>query len=162
MEPSRRISTLALFRVVVHGKVLEAILHHAASDLEHEVGGILLGRVEFRPDVLSVEVTDIIKARYTIATRTSITFTAETWIDITSQRKAGFRGKKTVGWYHSHLGLPPFWSALDQNFHWCLFQREPWYVAMVVDPICKEWKLFAWHNGQIVPWSSVVVQSACA
>jgi len=135
-----------LLRVIFHTGTLDAVMRHASSDFEHEVGGVLLGRVEPACDSLSVEVTDIIQACHTRATRTSITFTPETWIDITCKRKAIFPGKKIVGWYHSHLGLSTFLSNLDWNFHWCLFQGKPWYVAMVVDPVCRKWELFAWHD----------------
>ena len=46
-----------------------------------------------------------------------------------------------VGWYHSHPGYGVFMSEVDVKSHKTYF-REPYHVALVVDPIRMEYQFF--------------------
>merc|ERR1711971_765404 len=45
------------------------------------------------------------------------------------------RTEIVVGWYHSHPGMGPFLSTVDQNTHQSFQQLHPRAVALVVDSV---------------------------
>lgn len=138
--------------VAIAPSVLRTIMTHAHTRLDHEVGGILLG--ESRPDEArsrwNVTIRRSLIARHTRATAVSLVFTAETWMDLHRRLR---RGNVTtiVGWYHSHPGYGIFLSATDSASHTTLFNAEPWYLAMVVDPTTSRCGFFYLAHGQMRP-----------
>jgi proteasome lid subunit RPN8/RPN11 len=55
----------------------------------------------------------------------------------------------TLGWYHSHPGLGVFLSGTDIFSHSSFFASEPWYIAVVIDPVSREFGAFSWDHGEI-------------
>ncbi len=121
----------------------------ARSDLDNETGGLLLGRVYRERGVDLVRVTDILPARHTDSGPVWLTFTCDTWLDLI-HRHAACPDKATVGWYHSHPGLGVFLSGSDRFIHKSFFGDQPWYIALVLDPLSGEHGVFVWNGTEIV------------
>ena len=134
-------------RVSVSPKLLQSVERHACSRPFQEVGGVLLGSVTVRDNEYVVTVTTHLRARHTRATAASLTFTGRTWIDI-FQRQAAHPHEIMVGWYHSHPSYGIFLSSLDKFTHIHFFTDTPWKLALVVDPLRREWGFFAFTDGR--------------
>ncbi len=133
----------ALARVIIHEAVLKGILAHATSDTTREVGGVLVGSLVGEPGEHVVEVSGWIAARHTEASRTSVTFTPDTWAAVHEEKERRYPDERIVGWYHTHPNLGIFLSQHDLFIHRNFF-REPWQVALVVDPVREERGFFVW------------------
>jgi proteasome lid subunit RPN8/RPN11 len=113
-----------------------ARLHiHATSDLDNEVGGVLVGQWCQDPATGSrfVVVENVLRARYTRQSSVHLTFTQDSLVyfhDVIGQR---FAGKQVVGWYHTHPRMGVFLSEYDTWLHNHFFP-ELWQVALVVEP----------------------------
>jgi proteasome lid subunit RPN8/RPN11 len=108
---------------------------HAASDLDNEVGGILVGQwcLDTATNSRFLVIENVLRARYTRQSRVHLTFTQDSLVhfhDIIEQR---FAGKQIVGWYHTHPRMGVFLSHYDTWLHNHFFS-EPWQVALVVEP----------------------------
>lgn len=135
--------------VLIPPHVQEAMWRHALSDISHEVGGVLIGKVHAGdPAVVTVEVAD--PAREVQASSVHITFTADSWEHWHRLLDEQYAGCVIVGWYHSHPNHGVFLSGHDtfiqQNFF-----NEPWQVAVVIDPVRNEVGCFGWDRGEIAP-----------
>ena len=108
---------------------------HAGSDLEHEVGGALVGR--WRRDTSSGRPFIVIEAglpaRHTRHGRAYLTFTHDSLVDLHEELEERYPGKMLVGWYHTHPGMDVFLSGYDLWLHEHFFPY-PWQVALVVEP----------------------------
>jgi proteasome lid subunit RPN8/RPN11 len=134
--------------VFVSRQAFDVMSVHAASDLDHEVGGILIGTLagtDERPVVL-VEVALV--ALHTDQSRASVTFTHDTWNHITEVMDRDYPDKRIVGWYHTHPGFGLFLSEYDLFIHRNFFNL-PWQLALVVDPRAQRSGLFVWEHGDI-------------
>lgn len=108
---------------------------HAGSDLEHEVGGALVGswrrdRATGRPFVV---VEAALPARHTRHGRSYLTFTHDSLVDLHDELEARHPDKLLVGWYHTHPGMDVFLSGYDLWLHEHFFPY-PWQVALVIEP----------------------------
>lgn len=128
--------------------VERTIVRHAVGTVALEVGGLLLGEVYETDGGYYVYVSDALEARYTQASAVSLMFTGQTWIDL-MDRRAGFPDRRTVGWYHSHPGMGVFFSGADSFAHGAFFGDEPWYVALVIDPIVMRLGAFVWDDDRV-------------
>lgn len=126
----------------------EAIMAHARS-ASTEVGGLLLGEVYEEQARFLVSVALALPAHHTEASLAYLTFTGETWLDLIA-RRAAYPELKTVGWYHSHPGMGVFFSSSDLFIHRNFFGDQPWYIALVIDPLSGELGVFGWHDTQVV------------
>lgn len=133
----------ALTQVIIHEAVLKGILAHATSDTTREVGGVLVGSLVGEPGEHVVQVSGWIAARHTEASRTSVTFTPDTWAAVHEEKERSYPNERIVGWYHTHPNLGIFLSQHDLFIHRNFF-REPWQVALVVDPVREERGFFVW------------------
>ena len=124
---------------------------HVNSSMEREVGGVLVGNVQFDPDALQTYVTidDVIPALHTSSGETHVTFTQNTLLDLNNQMDEAYPGKSIVGWYHTHPRLGVFLSNHDTFLHRHFFP-DPTHVALVVDPYYKRAGFFCWQNGKIL------------
>lgn len=113
--------------------VLKQILEYLYGDTTVERGGFLLGRV--LPGEICIDA--FWEARYTIATGSSLQFTALTWNDYDDRKKASEGDLQLLGWVHSHPDLGVFLSHRDQTVN--LFFP---YFALVVDPVRQEMGLY--------------------
>lgn len=134
--------------VFIHERALAGIEAHAASDTSVELGGALLGGFYRDGDRQFVEITDFIVAEKVEHSAAQITFTHNTWAEIERERESRQGKPQIVGWYHTHPDLGVFLSDADifiqQNFF-----REPWQVAMVVDPVRAD-------RGFFLSWKSAL------
>jgi len=128
--------------------VLQQILEHARSQPGEEVGGLLVGQVYAEQARFLVRIEGVLRARYTLASRTSLVFTDQTWLDLLQQRR-GCTDLLVPGWYHSHPGHGIFLSDADLFLHRHFFADQPWYLALVVDPSSEDWGVFGWEDGEI-------------
>ncbi|MBN1429046.1 MAG: Mov34/MPN/PAD-1 family protein [Anaerolineae bacterium] len=141
----------APFPVFIHHRANRFVAKHAGYNRNREIGGLLLGRVCRDPldDVLYPVITNAIPARFATESRGQLTFTRETWLDLTRQREERHPGKEVVGWYHTHPGLDIFLSEWDLMIHRHFFRRE-WQVALVVDPHQEAGGFFVWAGEDIL------------
>jgi len=119
---------------VAQSAYLSAV-EHAASDLEREVGGTLVGNwsidSETRQQFIVVETA--IPARFTRQGSVYLTFTQDSLVDLHAEMDEHYPDKQIVGWYHTHPGMGVFLSPNDAWLHQHFFP-EPWQVALVMDP----------------------------
>jgi len=108
---------------------------HSISELEDEVGGALVGMwcVDRDTQEQFVVVQHMLPARYTRQGSVYLTFTQDTLVDFHEEVESNHRGKKIVGWYHTHPRMGIFLSHFDTFLHNNFFP-EPWQVALVVEP----------------------------
>lgn len=141
-------------RIYFHQQALDEIREHASSTCDREVGGILTGEVYEENGRYVVLIESICQARHARSSPVSLQFTAETWIDILKDRNAEPE-KKSLGWYHSHPGIGVFLSGTDEFTHRSFFGNQPWYVAVVIDPISGELGAFTWEHGRLSRCSQI-------
>jgi proteasome lid subunit RPN8/RPN11 len=108
---------------------------HASSDLENEVGGILVGRwcADSETTQQFIVITATIPARFTQQGSVFLTFTQDSLVDIHSKISDEYPQDVIVGWYHTHPHMGVFLSHYDTWLHNHFFP-EPWQVALVIEP----------------------------
>lgn len=137
------------FPVFMHHRVNVAITQHARQYRDREVGGVLLGDVKRDENgQMFVIATHAIKAEFANETRGHITFTHNTWLQIHSARERLQPDKIIVGWYHTHPGWTIFLSQWDLFIHQSFF-RQPWQIALVIDPSLDRAGFFVWKDNQV-------------
>lgn len=134
--------------VFMRHDVLQAIEAHAHEDLEHELGGILLGAASSSAEGTLISVDAAVPALHTDASRGSVTFTHDTWEEINRIKDRDYPGKRIVGWYHTHPGFGLFLSEYDLFIHRNFFNL-PWQTAFVVDPRANTSGFFVWSGEEI-------------
>ena len=134
---------------------LAEALDHAATDLEREIGGFLLGGFHEHQGVY-VEVRGFLPAAVSMSSATSVTFNHDTWARMTRDAEAHFPGDIVVGWMHTHPDLGVFLSAHDLFIHRNFFSQL-WQVALVIDPIGQELGFFQWQDDRIVDCGFVCI-----
>lgn len=134
--------------VFIMESVMRAIEQHASREKDREIGGVLLGEFYRDENGSFVEITDHIEARTAKSTDVSLTFTHETWEQISQEQSRRGGEARIVGWYHSHPGLGVFMSREDEFIHTSFF-ADPWNVALVVDPVYHNWGCFKWNDGAL-------------
>jgi len=143
--------------ILLSRPVLREVMAHAAADTTVERAGVLLGQVSAAGDATFVWVDAWIPARRTVASRVSVTFTADTWELIAGQHERDYPDRVIVGWYHSHPGFGIFLSGHDRFIHRHFF-AEPWHVALVVDPLQRTHGCFGRAgNDRVQPLPVVLV-----
>lgn len=157
-RPGRAIGTIYddAYPIVIHEGVLEEILDYSEEDMQRELGGFLLGCVSDESRRF-VEIRHFLPAVDARSKAASLTFTHETWAHLTRQASETFPEDVVVGWQHTHPGFGIFLSGYDLFIHQHFF-REPWQVALVVDPRQQDMGFFQWHEGQIVDCGFVCMQ----
>jgi len=108
---------------------------HAASDMEAETGGILVGQwcADIDTDEQFIVVENALPARYTRQGSVFLTFTQDSIVDIHEKIEKRYPGKQIVGWYHTHPKMGIFLSHYDTWLHNNFFP-EQWQVALVIEP----------------------------
>jgi proteasome lid subunit RPN8/RPN11 len=138
------------FPVFMHQRATRFVTAHAVHNANREVGGLLLGHINQTQDGLVYPViTHAIAARFATEARGHLTFTHQTWLDLIRQREEHFPNREVIGWYHTHPGLGIFlsdWDLLIQRH----FFRQPWQVALVIDPRQIAAGFFVWANGDVL------------
>ena len=140
--------------VYIHQRALAELTQHASLHAGREVGGILSGEVYQEAGRYMVVIEGVCQARHVLASCVSLQFTADTWTDILKER-SNYPERKTLGWYHSHPGIGVFLSGTDEFTHRSFFGNQPWYVALVVDPISGDLGAFTWEDGRLIRYPQI-------
>lgn len=139
----------APFPIFLHQRVNRLITQHARENSQREVGGVLLGDVaQDAGQQLFVVITHALKAEFANETRGHLTFTQKTWLQIHQAREAQYPDKRVVGWYHTHPGWTIFLSDWDLFIHRNFF-KEPWQIALVLDPSLDLAGYFCWKGSEV-------------
>ena len=134
--------------IYIHQKVYNEIHKFAQNKTENEHGGILVGRVLNEMGKENTIIEGFIEAKYNNATPTTLTFTHDTWEHFHSEMERRFKGKKIVGWIHTHPNFGIFLSENDKFIQTNFFTDKN-QVAYVVDPIQKEEGFFFWIDEKL-------------
>lgn len=135
-------------RVYLDRKAYRRMREYGGSETSRELGGVLVGRVLRDERGIFVVVEAFIEAEGARSSKSSVTFTHEAWEHIHKVLEERYPGRAIVGWFHTHPGFGVFLSGYDRFIHQHFF-REPWQVAMVLDPVAEEDGLFCWVEGKL-------------
>jgi proteasome lid subunit RPN8/RPN11 len=108
---------------------------HTSSELEYEVGGILVGKwcADSETARQYIVVAAVLPARFTQQGSVFLTFTQDSLVDIHAKIDEEYPGEEIVGWYHTHPRMGVFLSHYDTWLHYHFFP-EAWQVALVIEP----------------------------
>lgn len=136
------------FRVFLAEEAFDRAVERGTSDTTREIGGVLVGEV-LKDDAgtyLKIETT--VDALHAEEKGAELTFTHATWEHINKEMDTKHKGKKVVGWYHTHPGFGVFLSDRDQFIQKSFFNL-PFQVAFVYDPKSREHGMFTWHDNEV-------------
>lgn len=148
VEKESRPSPISIF---VTQKAYVRICAHAGSDLENEVGGWMVGKQRTDPTTGKsfIVIEAILPAVHTRYGSAYLTFTQDSQVAMHGIMEERFPGKDLVGWYHTHPKMGVFLSKYDHWLHENFF-RQPWQVALVVEPYTNVAGFFTWDSdGQL-------------
>jgi proteasome lid subunit RPN8/RPN11 len=143
----------ALLKIFVSRRAFIRFSAHAGSDLDHEVGGGLVGRWRQEPATgqAFVIIDAVLPARHTRQGSAFLTFTQDTLVAMNDDLEARYGNRQLVGWYHTHPGMGVFLSGYDLWLHQHFFP-QPWQVALVIEPRGAAGGFFLWDDqGRIDP-----------
>jgi proteasome lid subunit RPN8/RPN11 len=128
------------------------ILAHLKSNLEVELGGLLVGQalLDTQHDAYLLLIEEALPADEGVETATSFEYTAATWQHITPYLQRMNAAWTVMGSYHSHPGLGVFLSTTDHDTQKEIFSQD-WQVALVVDPVAEEFGFFVGEDGKACP-----------
>jgi proteasome lid subunit RPN8/RPN11 len=135
-----------LLAAFIRPDVLHALKYFATSEQDHELGGVLVGKIGRASRRPFVEILDFIPASKGVSRRASFEFTNEAQKEIHDIMEERFR---IVGWFHTHPGYGIFLSSADQFIDENYF-NEKYHVAVVIDPGTPEVDVgaFVWNQDQ--------------
>lgn len=134
-------SSERIFRAYFSLQAWLSVWKHAFSSLAREVGGVLVGSEHYDDAGPYIDISASLRAESALEKRASLTFTHQTWQELSSRVENEYTGKSIIGWYHTHPGMGTFLSSHDCFIHSNFFSG-PLYVALVVDPADRKHKLF--------------------
>jgi len=142
--------------VFLNSAVLSNLQQFSTSDMIHELGGVLIGKVGKASRRMFVEIKDFIPASKGISRRASFEFTNQAQQEIHEVLQQKYADQRVLGWFHTHPGYGIFLSSADQFIDQNYF-NEPYHIAMVIDPTKPEIEIgvFIWdksHNRIRVPF----------
>jgi proteasome lid subunit RPN8/RPN11 len=134
-EPESSAASLAVF---LTQKAYSEAVTHAASNLDIEVGGVLVGtwHTQAQTGRLFIVAENALPARFTRQGNVYLTFTQDSLVDLHTEMDEHYPGKQIVGWYHTHPRMGVFLSHYDTWLHRYFFP-EPWQVALVIEPFAN-------------------------
>lgn len=137
-------------QVLLTQNAYKQINEHATSDLNTEVGGVLLGKATLFEGTYYVLVETVMPASLTQAGAAHLTFTADSWSAILNEkdRNPDLAPLMVVGWYHTHPRMSIFLSGDDQFVHKNFFP-ERWHIALVLEPTKHHGGFFVRRDGEI-------------
>ena len=135
------------FRIFIDEAAFDRICNNA--DNTREVGGILVGDALRDENGPYIRVDDIIEALHAEESGTELTITHATWNHIHEQMDSTHKGKRILGWYHTHPNFGIFLSERDQFIQQSFFNLS-FQIALVYDPVRKVHGVFSWRDGK--PW----------
>jgi proteasome lid subunit RPN8/RPN11 len=135
------------FRIFIAEAAFDQICNNA--DNTREVGGILVGDALRDENGPYVRVDNIIEALHAEESGTELTITHATWNHIHEQMDSTHKGKRILGWYHTHPNFGIFLSERDQFIQQSFFNL-PFQIALVYDPVRRVHGVFSWRDSK--PW----------
>ena len=144
-EPPRRRRTFGTFfsdqvAIEIEFAALRRAIAYSSKCLTQETGGFLIGRAN-QQDRWVVEIRKFLPASGTRSAAASLTFTHDSWSAVHRYLDKRATGEKIVGWHHTHPRMGPFLSEHDLFIQRSFF-REPWHVALVMDPVQQQLAFF--------------------
>src|SRR5262245_36036221 len=136
------------YRVFLSEDAFDRAVERGQSDTSREIGGVLVGELLRDDQGPYLKIEETIDALHAEEKGAELTFTHATWEHIHKEMDSRHKGKKVVGWYHTHPGFGVFLSDRDQFIHKSFFNL-PFQVAFVYDPKSKEHGMFAWRDSEI-------------
>ncbi len=136
-------------KIFINEYTLSEIDSFLSSDVEIELGGVLLGSVNI--DINGnkfIVIKDIVIARHTNASISRLTFTHDTWEYINNKADEEHPDKIIVGWFHSHPGHTVFLSSYDVFIQENFFNSD-FMTAYVYDPTVRERGFFFMKEGKV-------------
>ncbi len=132
-----------LVSVFITQPAYSRICLHSVSDLQNEVGGIMIGEwcMDGESGQQFIVVDHALPARHTRQSNVHLTFTQDSLVAIHEEIDNRHKGKKILGWYHTHPRMGIFLSHYDTWLHRHFFP-EPWQVALVIEPISASGGIF--------------------
>ncbi|MEP7145815.1 MAG: LysM peptidoglycan-binding domain-containing protein [bacterium] len=139
-----------VLKIFILRNTLTKVDEYLASDINNELGGVLIGDIGLSSSGDNFIVIDnLIKAKHTNSSISRLTFTHETWDYINQILEKDFPGKKILGWFHSHPGHTVFLSNYDMFIQENFFNMD-YMVAYVYDPTINDRGFFSWANKKII------------
>lgn len=141
-----------LLSVFMHHKTYQRIWEHVCIDFHNEVGGALLGYYGSDQGNEFILITDVFNQppEY-FASPTLLRFTSQFYDDLgeyIDQIEAKYPNILRLGLYHTHPNYGVFLSKTDAKTFKGIF-KEPFQIAMVVDPVRKEDGVFTWQGREL-------------
>lgn len=136
--------SVEIYEVYTFLKVLRGIMKHAKRNSDIEVIGFLVGK-RYRWNGKEYVVINAYLPTVSKSTRYNVEIDEGGIEPALKIIKKKFPDSYIVGWYHSHPGFGVFMSARDIKTHRELF-KEPYHVALVVDPILNEFDFYKVEN----------------
>jgi proteasome lid subunit RPN8/RPN11 len=135
VSPHEEPGTHAAVSIFVTQSAYTRAVNHAASELDNEVGGVLVGKwcVDAETCQQFIVVIAALPALFTQQGSVFLTFTQDSLVDIHAKIDLLYPGEEIVGWYHTHPRMGVFLSHYDTWLHEHFFP-EPWQVALVIEP----------------------------
>ena len=134
--------------IYISQAVYKEIHKFTKNKTTNENGGMLVGTVIEEFGKTNIVISGFVEAKFCEATPTTLKFTHETWEFVHKEIEKKHKGKKIVGWIHTHPDFGIFLSEYDKFIHQNFFS-EAHQVAYVVDPIQNIEGFYFWINGNI-------------
>ena len=128
------------YEVYILLDVLVGIFEHCEDYIPKEAIGFLFGNGYKWKDITYAVIYAYLPLK-SKSTRFSVEIMEGSIAPALNKIKAKYPEAKIVGWYHSHPNLGVFMSEIDIESHKKYF-RLPYQVALVVDPVRKEYNFF--------------------
>ncbi len=135
--------------IFLHLEAIGAIVDSLPGQEQMEVGGLLVGRECEDEAGVYLLVAGAIPARQARGTSVSVTFTHQTWNQLSAEKVSRYPDQAIVGWYHTHPGLGVFLSERDLFIHRNFF-ADSTHIAVVIDPSKFAWGIFYWQDSDLV------------
>jgi len=136
------------YRVFLAEAAFDRAVERGTGDTTREIGGVLVGELLKDDAGPYLKIEDTVDALHADEKGAELTFTHATWEHINKEMDTKHKGKKVVGWYHTHPGFGVFLSDRDQFIHKGFFNL-PFQVAFVYDPKSREHGMFTWHDNEV-------------
>jgi len=135
--------------IFLHLEAIGAIVDSLPGQEQMEVGGLLVGRECEDEAGGYLLVAGAIPARQARGTPVSVTFTHQTWDQLSAEKASRYPDQAIVGWYHTHPGLGVFLSERDLFIHRNFF-ADSTHLAVVLDPSKFAWGIFYWQDSELL------------
>ncbi len=136
-------------RIYIKQDVYTAIEKFSDTNAKKEVGGALVGKSGTIGGFPAVIIDGYIEAKHTDSTKSTLTFTPETWAYLYGEREKRFADKQIVGWHRTHPCDGATLSNYDMYIVENFFNTE-YSVTFVIDPESSQKAFYGLKKGRTV------------